>query len=124
MAWSARGETRYHGSSNWRRMNQASLEPRQDMVQGKPRWPKPLSPIQQYGLAVLSVAVALGGSLVMQRYSFRGFADPLFWIAIAITAWYTGLGPAILALASSFLIVDYFFTPPLYSLRMTSEDIP
>jgi PAS domain S-box-containing protein len=80
--------------------------------------------MQGYGLAVLSVSVALGGSLLLNLYDFRGFADPLFWVAIAITAWYATLGPAIFALVSSFLIVDFFFIPPVYSLRMTSEDIP
>ncbi|MGD1092925.1 MAG: ATP-binding protein [Bryobacteraceae bacterium] len=89
-----------------------------------PRMPKALSSIKQYGLAVLSVAVALGGSLLLNRYTFRGFADPLFWIAIAITGWYTGPGPTILALVSSFLLVDYFFIEPIYSFSMTSEDIP
>jgi PAS domain S-box-containing protein len=35
-----------------------------------------------------------------------------------------GAGPAIFALAFSFLIDDYFFIEPLYSFSMTSEDIP
>ena len=94
------------------------------MLQWKRHFTKPLSPIQGYGLAVLSVAVALGGSLLLKRFNFHGLADPLFWIAIAITAWYTDLGPTILALVSSFLTVDYFFIEPIYSLRITSEDIP
>jgi PAS domain S-box-containing protein len=94
------------------------------MVQWKPQSTKPLSPIQGYGLAVLAVSLALGGSFLLDLYNFRGFADPLFWVAVAITAWYASLGPAIFALVSSFLIVDFFFIPPIYSLRMTSEDIP
>jgi PAS domain S-box-containing protein len=94
------------------------------MLRWKRHFTKPLSPIQGYGLAVLSVAVALGGSLLLKRFNFHGLADPLFWIAIAITAWYTDLGPTILALVSSFLTVDYFFIEPIYSLRITSEDIP
>src|SRR5208282_4992001 len=39
-------------------------------------------------------------------------------------SWYTAPGPAAVALFSSFLIDDYFFIEPVYSLRMTSEDIP
>jgi PAS domain S-box-containing protein len=105
-------------------MNQANTEPRQAVVQRGPRLPKALSPIRQYGLAVLSVCVSLGGALLLERYNFRGFADSLFLFSIAITAWYSGPGPAIFALISSFLTVDYFFIEPLYSLRMTSEDIP
>jgi PAS domain S-box-containing protein len=80
--------------------------------------------ILRYGLAVGSVALALGLALFMSRYNFRGLADLLFVLAIAITAWYGGLGPAIVALLTSFLTVDYFFIEPLYSLYMTGEDIP
>ena len=107
----------------WCQMSQAHIGPKQAIAGGK-HLPRPLSTIQQYGLAALSVAVALGGSLLLNRYHFRGFADPMFLFALAITAWYTGLGPTILALLSSFLIVDYFFVEPIYSLRITSEDIP
>src|SRR5580658_4888932 len=80
--------------------------------------------ILRYGLAVASIGAALGLALLLNRYNFRGLADPLFLCAIAIAAWYAGPGPAILALAFSFLTLDYFFIEPLYSLRMTSEDIP
>jgi PAS domain S-box-containing protein len=90
----------------------------------EPQPKSPLSPIRGYGLAVLSVSVALGVSLLLNLYDFRGFTDPLFLVAIAITAWYASLGPAIFALVSSFLTVDFFFIEPVYSLRMTSEDIP
>jgi PAS domain S-box-containing protein len=104
-------------------MNQASLEPRQDIVQGKPRWPKPLSPIQQYGLAVLSVAVALGGSLAMQRYDFRAEFTP-FLLSVALAAWYAGPGPGAVALVLSTVLFDYFFTEPLYTLYVVASDVP
>jgi PAS domain S-box-containing protein len=117
-------QTRYDGFSNWRRMNQASIQPRQVMMQWEPRLPRALPAIQQYGLAILSVAAALGVALVLRPSSLNSFADPLFLFAIAITAWYTGPGPTVFALVSSFLIVDYFFIEPLYTLRMTTEDIP
>jgi len=83
------------------------------MLQWKRQSTKPPFSIQGYGLAVLSVAVALGVSLLLNRYNFHGVAEPMFWIAIAITAWYTELGPTILALVSSFLTVDYFFMQPI-----------
>ena len=85
---------------------------------------KTLPPIQRYGLAVGSVAISLGLALLLERYDFRGLADPLFLFAIAITAWYAGLGPAVLALLFSFLIFDYFFIEPLYSFYVTRADIP
>jgi PAS domain S-box-containing protein len=104
-------------------MNQASIEPRTAIAEGNPL-PRPLSAIQQYGVAVLSVSLALGSACLLQRYNFRGFSDSLFLFAIAITAWYAGPGPAILALVSSYLAVDYFFVEPIYSLEITREDIP
>jgi PAS domain S-box-containing protein len=85
---------------------------------------KRLSAIQGYGLAVLSVSAAFGMSLLLNRYNFRSLADLLFVMAIAITSWYADPGPALFALASSFLIDDYFFIEPLYSIRVSSRDIP
>jgi hypothetical protein len=59
------------------------------------------SPVLRYGLAVLSVSVALGASLLVERFQFRNVADPLFLFAIAIAVWYAGIGPAILAVVLS-----------------------
>jgi PAS domain S-box-containing protein len=105
-------------------MNQANIESRQAMVRWRPHLPKPLSAIQRYGLPVPSVSLALGAALLLSRYNFRGLSDSLFFFAIATTAWYAGPGPAIFAMVSSFLIDDYFFIEPIYSFRMTSDDIP
>jgi len=44
-------------------MNQASIQTNRAMAERKRQLPKPLSTIQRYGLALLSVAVALGGAL-------------------------------------------------------------
>jgi hypothetical protein len=59
------------------------------------------SPIVHYGLAVLSVSVALDESFLLGRFHFRNVADPLFLIAIAITVWFAGTGPAMLAVVLS-----------------------
>jgi len=82
------------------------------------------SPVQRYGLAVVSVAIALGTAFLLERHSIGGLADPPFLFAIAIAVWYAGLGPGIVAFVLSFLALDYFFIPPIYSFGMTSEDIP
>jgi PAS domain S-box-containing protein len=100
------------------------METRQAMLEREPQLPKPLSTIQRYGLAVLSVCVASGVALLLRRYDISGLADPPFLFAIGIAVWYAGVGPAILAFVLSFLSLDYFFIPPLYSLYMTTEDIP
>jgi PAS domain S-box-containing protein len=104
-------------------MIQANISPRQIIAEEK-HLPMPLPAIPRYGLAVLSVSVALGGAFLLQRYNFRGLSDSLFLFAIATTAWYAGPGPAIFALVSSWLTVDYFFIEPIYSVRVASEDIP
>ena len=59
------------------------------------------SPVLRYGLAVLSVSVALAGSLLLQRFQFRNVADPLFLFAIALAVWYARTGPAIFAVVLS-----------------------
>jgi signal transduction histidine kinase len=82
------------------------------------------SAVQRYGLAIVSVASALGTALLLERYNIPGLADPPFLFAIAIAVWYAGLGPGILAFVLSSLALDYFFIQPIYSLGMTREDIP
>src|SRR5271166_3024347 len=102
-------------------MNQANIEARQAMVQRKPRLPKSPSTIQCYGLAVLSVSVALGGALLLQRFHFRDVEVPLFLFAVAVAAWYGGTGAAVLALLLSCVSFDYFFAEPIYSLNVSGS---
>src|SRR6202795_618053 len=82
------------------------------------------SPVLRNGLAVLSVSVALGGSLLLERFRFHNVADPLFLFAIAVTVWYAGIGPAILAVVLSGLADTYFFIEPLYTFYITRDDLP
>jgi PAS domain S-box-containing protein len=105
-------------------MNQARLEARQAMVRCKPQSPKPLSRIQRYGLAVLSVSVALGGALVLERFHFRDVEVPLFLFAVAVAAWYGGTEDAVLALILSCISFDYFFVEPLHTLDISLSDLP
>jgi signal transduction histidine kinase len=82
------------------------------------------SPLARYGLAVVSVAVALSLSLLLQNYQFRDAAVPALTFAIAITTWYAGNGPAATAIVLSSLGFDYFFTEPYHSLAITRSDLP
>jgi len=82
------------------------------------------SPVLRYGLALLSVSVALGGSLLLERSHFHNVADPLFLFAIAVTVWYGGIGPAILAVILSGFVDTYFFIEPIYSFYVTRDDLP
>jgi signal transduction histidine kinase len=92
------------------------------------RWDQKLhrlqTPVARYGLAVASVAVAVGLSLPLQYYEFRAAPVPVLTFAIAATAWYAGNGPAVTAIVLSALCFDYFFTEPYYSFEITSRDLP
>jgi PAS domain S-box-containing protein len=105
-------------------MNRAGIEERQSMARGKPMLRKPLSTIQHYGLAVLSVSVALGGALLLGRFQIRDVEVPLFLFAVALSAWYGGTGAAALALLLSCIVFDYFFVEPLYTLDVSASDLP
>jgi signal transduction histidine kinase len=82
-----------------------------------------LSAVQRYGIAVLSVCIALTLA-ILGRSKFRDTEVPLFLFAVALAAWYGGPGPAAVAvlLASGFFA--YFFTEPIYSFYIQSSDIP
>jgi PAS domain S-box-containing protein len=82
------------------------------------------SSVLRYGLAVASFAIALGLALLTQRFGFRNIEVPLFLFAIAVSVWYAGIGPAILAVVLSSLAFDYFFTEPRYSFYIRSSELP
>jgi PAS domain S-box-containing protein len=82
------------------------------------------SPVLRYGLAVASFAFALGLALLAERSGFRDVEVPLFLFAIAVSVWYGGIGPAILAVVLSSLAFDYFFTEPRYSFYVRSSELP
>jgi PAS domain S-box-containing protein len=94
------------------------------MPQGKPSISKIPAAVQRYGLAALSVAIALATALLLQRYNFGGVADPLFLFAIAISVWYAGVGPGVLAVILSSLANSYYFIEPIYSIYVTRDDVP
>jgi len=78
----------------------------------------------RYALAILSVLLALGISSFLFKHKIQGLEFPVFMVAIALTAWYAGVGPAVVALVLSILAYSYYFTEPYYSLYLTLEDIP
>jgi PAS domain S-box-containing protein len=78
----------------------------------------------RYGLAATSSALALGLGLLAQRYDFLNMEVPLFLLGIAVTVWYAGIGPAILAVLLSSLAFDYFFTEPFHSFYVTRSELP
>jgi signal transduction histidine kinase len=101
----------------------AGVAARQAIARWQSQLPESRSGRQRYGLAILSVAAALGAALLLGLYEVRGVEFPLFLFAIAITVWYAGSRPAILALALSSLAFDYFYTDPPGSLTVTPRDL-
>lgn len=65
--------------------------------------------VWRYGLAVVSVAVALAVALLFGRgFDVRG---ALFLTAVAVTAWFGGMGPGLASLLLSLLSLGCFFQP-------------
>jgi C4-dicarboxylate-specific signal transduction histidine kinase len=85
-------------------------------------WSKP-PVIWGYGIAVLSVAVAL---IISRWPGFHLETAPasLFLCAVMFSAWLGGVGPALLATVLSCLAFNYYFLEPLYSVAVKSEEIP
>ena len=81
------------------------------------------SRLLRYGFSAACVATAMGLALVFRHYRFREIAPP-FNLAIAVATWYGGVGPSVLALVLSAACFDYFFSPPIYSFSISSEDLP
>jgi signal transduction histidine kinase len=81
-------------------------------------------PTIRYGFSVGCVALAFGAALASRYYGFRDLELPLFDLAIVVTTWYVGAGPAVLAVVLSAACYNYFFTEPLYSFEVSNEDLP
>src|ERR1700690_2085556 len=80
--------------------------------------------LQRYSFAILSVAVAVGVGLLLDRLGFRDATVPLFIFASAISSWYEGHGPAVLGVVLCSLAFDYFFVPPLYTFYIAASELP
>src|SRR5215475_6467947 len=66
-------------------------------------------PVWQYGLAVVSVALALGVTGLLEPTTT--LRTPLFYIAIIGSAWFGGMGPGLLSVVLSTLAIGYYFAP-------------
>ncbi|HJY19778.1 MAG TPA: DUF4118 domain-containing protein, partial [Chthoniobacterales bacterium] len=79
--------------------------------------------IFRYGLALGSVAAAVALGLLADRCDLHESVFTFFVLAVALTSWYAGVWPAVIAFAVGELAFNYFFTPPLYTLSVTREDL-
>ncbi len=74
-------------------------------------WRKPPA-IWSYGIAVLSFAVALIASR-WPGFRLQDAPVSLFLCAVLLSAWFGGIGPAMLATALSSLAFYYYYLPPV-----------
>jgi K+-sensing histidine kinase KdpD len=85
----------------------------------RPRRLRPRHPVARYAVGVLVVVVAT----VIQWELMPLLPSPqslLFYPAVFAAAWFSGLGPGIVAAALSALSIAYFFLPPSFSLVISS----
>src|SRR5882762_9649202 len=91
---------------------------RQAMAHRDPSSLTPMPTILRYGIAVLSVAIAIVlGSFLLRHFEVR--LTP-FLFAVAATVWYAGTGPGVLAIVLSVLSLNYFFLRPGFSFSPIS----
>src|SRR5258706_8234721 len=86
---------------------------RQAMAHRDPSSPTPMPTILRYGIAVLSVAIAIGLCFFLLQH-FEAKLTP-FLFAVAATVWYAGTGPGVLAIVLSVLSLNHFFLRPSFS---------
>jgi PAS domain S-box-containing protein len=78
--------------------------------------------VWSYGLAVVSVGVALVVTLSFGRgFDVRG---ALFLTAVALTAWFGGMGPGLTAILLSVLSLGYFFQPLVPYAELAGIRVP
>ena len=89
------------------------------MAHRDPSSPTPMPTILRYGIAILSVAIANGLAFLVLRY-FEAILTP-FLFAVAVTVWYAGTGPGVLAIVLSVISLNYFFLRPSFSFSPISS---
>jgi len=82
------------------------------------------APLVRYGLAVLAVGVALGVALLLQYFEFRDAAFPLLLFAVAVSSWWGGPRPAVLAVSLSTVGFYWFFVEPVRTIYIYWSEVP
>ncbi|MCC5641484.1 PAS domain S-box protein [Nostoc sp. CHAB 5824] len=72
-----------------------------------------------YAVALLSIALALGATLLLNPY-LTPTPAALFYVAVMVSAWYGGLGPGLFATVLSTLAINYFLFKPFYPQNTTN----
>jgi transcriptional regulator with GAF, ATPase, and Fis domain len=67
--------------------------------------------LQRYGVAIVSVAIAATAARLLWRHNLPHPFTSFSFTAIAITFWYAGTGPGLLAIILSCSALTYFYMP-------------
>ena len=86
--------------------------------------PRRVQDARRYALVLVSVGIATGVSLVLAHFHFRAPSAPLLLLAVAISSWFGGPGPAVLAVVLAILSFDWFFVQPAGRILMSPSQIP
>ncbi len=91
----------------------------QDQVASSLTLPTPLSLVRSVGGAALSVSLAVGAGLLLDRWLHPPNLSIIFLVAVIFCALRFGLSSAIAASLLSFLAFDFFFIQPLYQFSIS-----
>ncbi len=80
----------------------------------------PRSILVRYGVAAAAVGLVLVVKAPLEALVGPGPPLILFIPALTLSAWYGGFGPGMLTTALSVLVCNYYFFPPIGSLRLNS----
>ncbi len=86
-------------------------------------WPSPAA-VLAYGVAILSVTMALVAGLVLDTFLQTSPYVSLFLCAIMFAAWFGGLGASLLATALATVLFTHYFVDPGGSFSVAPKDIP
>ena len=90
-----------------------------DMLRSLPSLRRKQPAVFKCGLAVLSVAVAV---LLTNLLEHLMDTIPLFYAAVIISSWYGGRWSGLLAVLLAMLAVDYYFVPPFHQIHAEHRD--
>jgi len=87
------------------------------------RWRK--TALARYGVTIASVVICTGIRMAADPILGNQHGYTFYFAAIAISAWFAGFWPAIVATVLSYLAADWFFVPPRYAFdfhNFTADD--
>jgi K+-sensing histidine kinase KdpD len=86
-----------------------------------PLWSSTSSAISRYGIAVLSVAIAIVVAWLLTIFLHTEPIASSMISAVMFAAWFGGFGPGLLAIALAVLAIHYYVTPPINSFALKSN---